>query len=372
MVLLQYPGFTVLREHRFVKVLFHAPHRSLSTCAIHGGQREDLLAFLNCQTCEGSALHPKAQTLHLLSREAMHLESCREAALEPGTTAQMGTAANMDYVAVREANYEDARVSAIVTAGVEGNAGRAGDPAQWHEGSQGYQAVHAVPGTINIILLFHQSLSPAALARSAVTMTEAKSAALQDLAVGSRYSSGLATGTGTDQFAIASPLALEARFHWTGKHAKLGELVGTTVKEAVLEALRWQNGFEPSRTRSLFHALGRFGLREEAFKGHVERIIQDEGQRKFLQDCTTMLSNDPRCSASAYALAAVLDRQKAGVLPSGSARDAVALQCALLACAVSGKNEKFSQYLAQMQACHEVFPDGLIMAIYLGWRDKWC
>ena len=43
---------------------------------------------------------------------------------------------------------------------------------------------------------------------------------------------------------------------------KVGELIGLTVRRATVEALRWQNGLEASYTRGLFHALGRYGLKE--------------------------------------------------------------------------------------------------------------
>ena len=46
---------------------------------------------------------------------------------------------------------------------------------------------------------------------------------------------------------------------------KLGELIGRSVRQATQEALRWQNGLEPSYTRGVFHALGRYGVKEATF-----------------------------------------------------------------------------------------------------------
>lgn len=46
---------------------------------------------------------------------------------------------------------------------------------------------------------------------------------------------------------------------------KLGELIGLAVRDATIEALRWQNGLEASDTRGVFHALGRYGLKEATF-----------------------------------------------------------------------------------------------------------
>ena len=123
-----------------------------------------------------------------------------------------------------------------------------------------------VPGTINTMLLMNHALTEGALARAVITMTEAKSAALQRLAVRSLYSADFATGTGTDQYCVAARLHVGdgggKEFTSTSPHSKLGELIGVAVRDATLEALRWQNGLEVSSTRLLFHALGRYGVRE--------------------------------------------------------------------------------------------------------------
>ncbi|HSQ43022.1 MAG TPA: adenosylcobinamide amidohydrolase, partial [Fibrobacteraceae bacterium] len=370
--LIDAPNFSIERGLRYLCVRFKDAHQVLSTCSINGGLRNDLAFLLNSQTCEGSSQHPRTRNLHLLSREDLHRQSCEDAGLDPHRTAVLGTAANMDYAALRESSYEDAQVTAVVTAGVEGNAGRAGDPAQWHESDEGYRPAHSVPGTINIILLFHQSLSHAALARSVVTLTEAKSAALQDLAIGSRYSCGLATGTGTDQYAVASPFAEKARFHWTGNHAKLGELVGCAVHDAVLEALRWQNGLEISVTRGLFHILRRFGVDEAVFRTTVEQVVEDAAQRAFLLDSLPMLTNDPKVSACACAIAAILDRRNIGALSTTSVQEAVVWQSALCAVSISGHPERLEVYRASIAALPDPSPINTVAkAVELGWRDKW-
>ena len=60
---------------------------------------------------------------------------------------------------------------------------------------------------------------------------------------------------------------------------ELGEILALAVMDATREALRWQNGLEPSRTRNLAHALGRFGVTEEALRSAVaERLSRSEAQ----------------------------------------------------------------------------------------------
>ena len=56
------------------------------------------------------------------------------------------------------------------------------------------------------MLLINRPLTPGALARAVMTMTEGKTAALQRLAVPSKRHIDLATGTGTDQYCVAAPL----------------------------------------------------------------------------------------------------------------------------------------------------------------------
>src|SRR5262249_47668495 len=154
----------------------------------------------------------------------------------------MGTAANMSYAAKVQVSDGDLGVAAIVTAGVQGNAACAGDPAAWRETEKGWEKAVPLDGTINTILLINHSLTEAALARAVVTMTEAKSIALQRLAIRSLYSKDFATGTGTDQYCVATPLDKGKPLTSTSPHVKLGELIGVAVRDATLEALRWQNG----------------------------------------------------------------------------------------------------------------------------------
>ena len=117
-------------------------------------------------------------------------------------------------------------------------------------------------GTINTMVIVNRPLTPGALARAVVTMTEGKSAALQRLAVPSRRHVDLATGTGTDQYCLAAPASGGRPLTSASPHMKLGELIGVATRNATVEALRWQNGLEASYTRGLFHALGRYGVRE--------------------------------------------------------------------------------------------------------------
>src|SRR4029453_16806255 len=100
--------------------------------------------------------------------------------------------------------------------------------ASWYEGEQGFEYVPP-HGTINTIVIINRPLTGGPQARAAITMVEAKSAALTELAVPSGVSSHLATGTGTDQFVLAAVIDSRVReIEDAGTHTKVGELIGET------------------------------------------------------------------------------------------------------------------------------------------------
>jgi adenosylcobinamide amidohydrolase len=415
--LLDTEGFALRRGGRFLRADLKKPHLVLSTSHVNGGQSESLRYLMNHQSSEGKGHMARHDLLVGRGQDAYHRMACAEAGIPPEAAAIMGTAANMQYAAVRAESFEEVSVWAVVTAGVQGNAGRAGDPATWHEshkpagakegkgaGAKGntWKPVHAVPGTINTMVLFNWPLLPAALSRAAVTITEAKTAALMELAVASRYSPQLATGTGTDQFCLASPLDPERRAKtWTGKHAKLGEILGRAVLEATKEALRWQNGLEPSHTRHLIHALGRFGI-DEAGLLDAACARLDEKDAALLRANFQAVVHEPMAAGAAYALAAIKDRITYGSLPESSGRELLANQAALLAAGLAAKSEAYPRFRAALLdpasvsaavpatapppdpaehanagAAKDPSAEGLDVAalaaraIALGWREKW-
>ena len=96
----------------------------------------------------------------------------------------------MIYASHQTASYENLRIDAIVTAGVEGNAVTSGDPSQWAETPTGWSKLPHVAGTINTMVLVNQPLKPEAQIRAVLTVTEGKSAALMELGISSRYLPG--------------------------------------------------------------------------------------------------------------------------------------------------------------------------------------
>lgn len=161
---------------------------------------------------------------------------------QPDELTLMGTAADMDNLAVVTKQFPPFTVTALVTAGAKSNALRAGVD----EGTN-IEPSDPPAGTINIIVLTNARLTDGALARAVVTITEAKTAALEDLKVPSSYTKGVqATGTGTDSVIVVSGNN-GPKVTYSGGHSRIGDLIAKAVHQAVLEALEKQNGFKVSK-----------------------------------------------------------------------------------------------------------------------------
>lgn len=364
-------NYLLRRAGRFLVAELKGDHQVLSTSARNGGQVTHVRYLLNHQSCEASGHLDRHAVIVDAGLEAYHDMVCDEAAIPSDAAAVMGTAANMNYVGIAHDADQDVRVTAAVTAGVEGNATAAGEPAAWRETSAGIQKVPEYAGTINTILLVNRSMTPATLARAAVTMTEGKTAALQRLAVPSKRYVDLATGTGTDQFCLAAPLEGQPVLTSASTHMKLGELIGVAVRRATMEALRWQNGLEASYTRGLFHALGRFGVREAS-------IFDDLAPRLSAADLELLKKNakavfyEPLVGASAHALATTCDRVRYGTIPDAVAADAMVQQAASLAANLAAQVHRWAEFRTRLMphATGDVKPL-VLAAVALGWEEKW-
>jgi adenosylcobinamide amidohydrolase len=378
----------VRRAGRFVVVELAAPHRVISTAARTGGEASAVRLLVNHQSCEGAGHDARAHLMLDDGPERYHERVCAEIGADSASTAVMGTAANMHYVAVTRERDLDVEAVAIVTAGVHSNATCAGDPARWRESATGVVRAEAVAGTINTMLLVSRPLTAPALARAVVTMTEAKSAALTRLAIPSGASRDLATGTGTDQYCVASPIETDgvAPLTSTSPHMKLGEIIGVAVRRATLEALRWQNGLEPSYTRGLAHALGRFGVTEAALMTAVAPHL-DAPALELLRRNQRAVLMEPLVTAAAYAMAAVIDRVRYGTLPASVAADALVQQAATLAVSLAVAPSRWSEFRAALHDATPIAGAGMdagrtdadaldplplvAAALALGWREKW-
>ncbi len=244
-------GDRVLASNDDVTVIFSGPRDTLSTSWLNGGYQKDLLGVFN------EHLHFKDDDSVRLeggSPEA-HLRSRSRELFGNDATSGLLTAALMENAVLVTEAYEDLEVTAVVTGGIDVNGGRVGDPASYLERNGDFTLR---TGTINTLLLVSASLPEYAMVRSLITVTEAKTSILQELRAPSRYSNGIATGSGTDMVAIVSDPNSDLKLTDAGKHSKLGELIGRTVREATAEALRRQTGLGMVQQLNALVRLGRY------------------------------------------------------------------------------------------------------------------
>jgi adenosylcobinamide amidohydrolase len=375
-----YEGLEIHREEKILYARFRHPHQVLSTCRAAGGLQHGLAYIYNHQSCEPAG-HSHQLDLEVWRDPLAYREqTCRPYGLQAAACATLGTAANMHHAALVSESFRHLTVVAVCTGGVEVNAGRAGDPAAVFETAEGFEKLAPTktppgPGTINTMVFINQPLIPGALTRVIMTATEAKCAALQELAVNSRYSDGLATGTGTDQIAVAAMETGAAPLTSAGKHAKLGELIGLTVKQAIKQALASQNQLTPAGQCSAKIHLERFGLDRGTLQALICRHLEEEAAR-LLQENFTVIERDPLTVAAVAAMAHLRDKFAWGVLPSACWSEVMGAQAAQVACSVGGDYRRLPRYreaLAPTRASdgNDAFGELVCRALALGFGDKW-
>lgn len=375
-----YNGVELHREEKIIFARFLHPHAVLSTCRLAGGLRTDLQYLYNHQSCEPAG-HSERMTPTILRNPAGYRQAiCERHQLPAEFCATLGTAANMNHACTSVQSFRDLTVAAVCTGGVEGNAGRAGDPASVVETTKGFEKLPPVevipgPGTINTLLFISRPLIPGALTRCIMTATEAKTAVLHELAVNSRYSPCLATGTGTDQIAVAAMADGGQPLTSAGKHAKLGELIGLAVYEAIKGTLARQNNLTPAGQCSAKIHLERFGLSRTAMQEKIRDALDADDSALFASNFRG-IERDPMTVATVAAMVHLYDKMIWGVLPWTCWTEVMASSAAQIAAAVSGAFERIALYRQQL-AAKAVATDAASLlelacaAIALGFADKW-
>ena len=251
-------GDEVHRYDKSIVIPFKGERKVVSSGPLNGGYREDLKYVFNNDSNPGAGI---ACTMKGETYEEHMMITATELGLDGEFASGLCTAASMDNVSIKEEEFEDVKVTAIVTGGIDVNGGRAGDPASYVERNKKISKLKL--GTINIILVIDADLAEGTMVRSVVTATEAKTAAITELMAGSMYSRGLATGSGTDGIIVVSNPSSDNKLTDAGKHSKLGELIGLSVKSAVKEALFLQTELSPKYQHSFLKRMKRFKVDED-------------------------------------------------------------------------------------------------------------
>ena len=149
----------------------------------------------------------------------------------------MVTAAAVDKFALASKKDGDLTVTVTATAvDPEGNT------CSHAETAGETMTVEEMPGTINIMVIIDGNPTESCLVSTVLTATEAKTAALCELDIKSRYSGDVATGTITDAIIVAKTNRGEP-IVYGGPASKLGQLVGYCTRKAVKESIMKANQY---------------------------------------------------------------------------------------------------------------------------------
>ena len=231
-------GDVIYREQKAIVIRFKGKRNVLSTSPLNGAYSEKLNYVYNYDGTQG----PERIYVFKEPTYKEHLKKIAEKlGLKPEFTSGISTAASMDNVSIKEESYKGITTTAIVTAGVDINGCRAGDPASYDErdllnGKKKF-------GTINIILEIDARL--------------------------------------TDGNIIIGNLDSSIYLTDTGKNSKLGELIGLSVKKAVKEALFKQENCDPESQHSILKRFKRFGITEKSLWTKYNNIFEKDSMKKF-------------------------------------------------------------------------------------------
>ncbi len=261
--------------------------------AIYNGGCNQVKAVLNVGVPEGYS----DLSLHLDP-----LELITSSAAKVGLTNDylaMVTAAKIQNYSIVTKQTEGFSVSVAATAGCQ------------HGESSGEEMdVEEIVGTINIIVLIDGNPSESCMVATLITATEAKSAALRDFDVRSRYTGDSATGSVTDSVTIASTCKGKLLI-LGGPPSRLGKVVGYCVRTAVSEALLKQEPFWGNR--SVLDRLKERHLPPEKLVAEVSKV---QGLALNTDRLGEILKKDPFASANLLAAAKMDDDYKKNLLPT--------------------------------------------------------
>ncbi len=219
-------------------------------------------------------------------------------------TVSLETAAGMDNASVGTVSADGIDVSVAATAGIRGNGGCAGDPAAYDEAEN----MKHVSGTINIILIVDAEMSDSAMLKLMTTVTQAKSAVVEEMQAKSLYSHRIATGSGTDQVAVVSRRGNGKVVEDAGTGSAFGRAVCGLVRRCLFDTFDRQSMMNMDEQRDAMVQLSRFGITESVMKDEMRFQVP----MKHILDARQSVYRDPRTVAVFTAAMRIQDAIDAG------------------------------------------------------------
>jgi adenosylcobinamide hydrolase len=278
----------------------------LSSALLNGGLVEGN-GIINVQVPEGSG--KDIHDIHWMGPEKYLINVANKIGVPGDKVVGLMTAARMSNLVVQAEKHNDVSLAIFITAGAT-VAVAAG------EAAASKSELRKV-GTINIIVVVDGNLTDGSIVEVVKTATEAKTVAIRELDIRSKFSGELATGTLTDSIAVACTKK-GVPIQYAGTFTIIGELIGRCVRNGVKEAISKQENI--TSDRPLVDRLDDRCLSLEAIITQVSdgKITKQSAQYPKLEGKLQQILSDPKV-ASLVLCALRLDEDLArGLVPKKS------------------------------------------------------
>jgi adenosylcobinamide amidohydrolase len=295
----QYPlpktSVKILTKDNIVAIISDTPLNTLSSGIYNGGYKK-VNAILNVSVPDNyndKHLHDDPMNLVYDAQKNLKITTDFIAML---------TAAKIQNLSITTRQTDDVTIVAIATAG-------------WRHGEsagEDIQNSHYTSGTINIMVLLDANPTDSCIVSLFLTATEAKTAAMNDYDIRSRYSGDAATGTITDSLTITAT-GTGKKVELGGPASNIGQLVGSAVRQAVKEAADKQEGQHKGRTLS--RRLSERHLTIEYLAAELSKIQIFGDKETIISTLEQCLTSNPVYTAFLLAATKLDDDLKKDLIP---------------------------------------------------------
>ena len=287
----------ILKEN-VLAVISDKELNTVSSAIYNGGGLKKTKIIVNTQVTDEYGDRPLHANPHLFITESFKKLGRND------NFVGMVTYANISDFSLVSKTLDDLSVIVIATAGCT-HAESAGEKIE----------VQPIAGTINIIVVIDGHPDEACLVSCLITATEAKTAALRELDVRSRYSGSEATGTVTDAMVVAET-GNGPKIIYGGPASKLGQLVASCTRQAVKEAVSRSRigGFLPQR--SVMQRLAERHLSVKRLAFELSKVKSLNTDVKTLSNfLTKKLTEEPLFASLIFAAVKISEDFEQGLVP---------------------------------------------------------
>ena len=295
----QYPipnsSAKIIIKDNIVAIISDTPLTALSSGIYNGGLKK-VHAILNVSVPDDyNDMHLHDDPMNLVYDAQKNLQ------ITPNCIAML-TAAKIQNLSIATRQIGDITITAIATAG-------------WRHGESAGESIessHYMAGTINVMVVLNAQPTDSCIVSLFLTATEAKTAAMNDYDIRSRYSGDVATGTITDSLSVAVTGQGE-KIELGGPASNVGQLVGSVVRQVVKEAADKQEG--PHKGRMLARRLSERHLSVDylAFELSKAKIFGD--QKTIVSILEQILESNSVSATFLLAAAKLDDDSKKDLIP---------------------------------------------------------